>query len=104
PAVGTQHAGIQGLARLAGDAGHVVGQQVAQVVRGAFAGDVDVEHVGHVEHAGGAAYRMVFFELRTVGQGHVPASEIDDLGTQGDVGRSEEHTSEIQSREKIVCR
>src|SRR5436309_10551761 len=34
----------------------------------------------------------------------LPAEERVGAGIQRDVGRSEEHTSELQSRENLVCR
>src|SRR5690606_41722800 len=38
-----------------------------------------------------------------------PSAEVDDIGSalnegEGDIVRSEEHTSELQSRENLVCR
>src|SRR5690606_41264036 len=39
------------------------------------------------------------------GDGHLPAVDAGDgRRTGGDAGRSEEHTSELQSRENLVCR
>src|SRR5690606_41359304 len=57
---------------------------------------VAVQHVGHVEEEGRAA----------LGDDHhlQLARGLDDLLTRVAAGRSEEHTSELQSRENLVCR
>ncbi|MNI31589.1 hypothetical protein D3C73_854760 [compost metagenome] len=83
-ALRVQHAGIQRLAGH-GQLGDVVGDQALQEGEGVRAGNVDVQHVRHVEHASVLAHRVVFLKLRAVGQGHVPAAEIDHSGAGGDV-------------------
>jgi hypothetical protein len=80
-----EHAGIQRLAGH-GELGHVVGQQVAQVVARLRPGEVERAHVRDVEHAGVAAHDMVFLDLRAVVDGHFPAGEIDHLGAGGEMG------------------
>ena len=80
-----EHAGIQRLA-WHGQLGHVVGQQVPQVVAGTGADKVQRAHVRNVEHAGIAAHGMVFLDLGTVMDGHFPAGEIDHLGAGGEMG------------------
>jgi hypothetical protein len=69
-----------------GELGHVVGQQVAQVVAGAGADEVQRAHVRNVEHAGIAPHGVVFLDLGTVMDGHFPAGEIDHLGAGGEMG------------------
>src|SRR5690606_41747136 len=49
--------------------------------------------------------RLGFVQLRRFGHGVAVASgRWDDPEHPGDVSRSEEHTSELQSRENLVCR
>jgi hypothetical protein len=73
-----QHAGIERLAGI--QAGDIVGQQMAQQCAGRRGvGEIHDRHVRHVEQAGGAAHPMVFVELRTVVQRHIPAAEIHQL-------------------------
>jgi hypothetical protein len=74
-----QHAGIQGLAGCL-QLVDVVGQQAAQEGAGVGAVQVDHAHVGDVEHAGVRPHGIVFFDLRTVVDGHVPAAKVDHLG------------------------
>ena len=52
---------------------------------GVRAGHVDVEHVRDIEHAGILAHGVVLFQLRAIGQRHVPAAEVDHSGAGGDV-------------------
>ena len=84
PPLGVQHAGIQ---RGPGhrELGHVVRQHVAQELAHACPGQVDHAHVRHVEDAGVPAHRAMLVELGAVGERHVPAAEIDDLGARGNV-------------------
>src|SRR3712207_7794695 len=56
--------------------------------------------VGQVELARWSG-QLVPVPLRPVGDGVVGA---EDLGVVGLVARSEEHTSELQSRQYLVCR
>ena len=60
----------------------VVGQQAQEKVFGLRSGDIDGAHVRDVEHAAVAAHGVVFFELRTVVQRHVPAAEVDHFGAE----------------------
>ena len=71
-----QQARIQ---RLAGNGEFVdvVGDRVLEELARFVAGEIDDAHVRHVEHAGVGAHRVVFVDLRTVIDGHVPAAEID---------------------------
>ncbi|MNY37217.1 hypothetical protein D3C86_1717630 [compost metagenome] len=64
---------------------HVIGQQVLQVGLGLAAADIDHAHVGDVEDPAVAAHLMVFLDLRAIVQRHVPATEVDHLGAQGEV-------------------
>ncbi len=94
-AFGIEHARVQGLARHL-QLVDVIGQEATQERAHVGALDVDDAHMGHVEHAGVAAHRVVLFDLRTVVDGHVPAAEIDHLGVGGAVsgierGRFERH-------------
>ena len=59
---------------------------MAQECVRAGAGEIDDRHVRHVEHAGGAAHRVVLFDLRTVVQRHFPTAEIDHPRAGRDVG------------------
>src|SRR3712207_7240386 len=65
------------------------------VRRGALDGEPRVDHV--LGRLGvGVEERQVVVEVRVVAR--QPAAQ------QGGVGRSEEHTSELQSRQYLVCR
>ena len=71
-----QHAAVQ---RLTGRAQlcHVVGEQPLEQGAHACALEVDDPHVRDIEHAGGAAHRVVLADLRAVLHRHVPAGEVD---------------------------
>ena len=53
--------------------------EIAQKAAHSCALDVHHAHVRHVEHAAIVAHLMVFVDLRTVVDRHVPAAEIDHL-------------------------
>src|SRR5450830_183585 len=82
---GIQHARVQCLARYL-QLVDIIGQQAAQEGAHVRAFDIDHAHMRHVEHAGIAAHGVVFFDLRAVVDGHVPAAEIDHAGAEGTVG------------------
>ncbi len=99
-ALRVEHAGVQGLARYL-QLVDVVGQQAAQEGAHVVALDVDHAHVGYVEHADVGTHRVVFFDLRTIVDRHVPAAEIDHAGACGTVGviewgSFERHNSSVQ--------
>ena len=73
-----EHAAVQGLAGVL-QLVDVVGHQQAQEVAAARAFEIDHRHVGHVEHAGAAAHRVVLLDLGAVVDRHVPAGEVDHL-------------------------
>ncbi|MCY1394715.1 hypothetical protein D9M68_459440 [compost metagenome] len=63
----------------------VVGQQVLEPGLGLGTGNVHHGHVGDVEDAAIATHLVVLLHLGTVVQRHVPAAEIDHLGSQSQV-------------------
>src|SRR5690606_40360432 len=68
--------------------------------------DFDLEHVdGELEYRQAVQVGM-HDEVRDIAMDEQLArGEVDDLvGGHAAVGRSEEHTSELQSRENLVCR
>ncbi|MCY1419758.1 hypothetical protein D9M71_353540 [compost metagenome] len=70
--------------RLAGrlQAVDIVRQQDLQPVPGLRPADIDYGHVGDVEDTTIAAHLVVLLDLGAVVQRHVPAAEIDHLGSQ----------------------
>ncbi|MNV39035.1 hypothetical protein D3C71_1306000 [compost metagenome] len=89
PAARVEHARVQ---RLAGglELVHRVGQQRAQERLDLLTAQIHHGHVADVEHAGIAAHQVVLVQLRTVMDGHVPATEINHLGAERAVGIVEE--------------
>ncbi|MCY1528743.1 hypothetical protein D9M68_638600 [compost metagenome] len=61
----------------------IIRQQVLQIGFGLTAADVDHGHMGNVEDSAIATHLMVFLDLRAIVQRHIPAAEVDHLGTQG---------------------
>ena len=53
--------------------------------QGARPGDRELAHVRAVEEPGRGAHRAVFVDQPLVLDGHLPAGEIDDLATGGDM-------------------
>jgi len=72
-----QHAAVERLAR-SRQPRDVVGKQPAQELARPRTFQVDDPHVRDIEHAGVAAYCVVFLDLRAVVQRHVPAAEINE--------------------------
>jgi hypothetical protein len=71
-----EHGAVQGLAgnlQLV----DVVGEQTPQESTGISALDIDGAHVRDIEHAGVTADGVVFLDLRTVVERHLPAAKID---------------------------
>ena len=60
--------------------GDVVCQQITQKLPGAATAQIDNRHVGHVEHTGIGAHRVVLINLRAVVQRHHPAMEVHHAG------------------------
>ena len=76
---GIQHAGIERFTRRL-QFGDVVCQQITQKLPGAATVQIDNRHVGHVEHTGIGAHRVVLINLRAVVQRHHPAVEVHHAG------------------------
>jgi len=76
-----QHGGVE---RLAGDGqlGDVVGDQARQESAAIGADQIDRAHVRDVEHPAVVAHGVVFLDLRTVIDWHVPAAKIDHPGIE----------------------
>jgi hypothetical protein len=64
---------------------HVVGEQQAQPILRAAAGDVENGHVTDVEQPYLLAYGMVFLQLGAIVQRHLPAGEGHHACAGGDV-------------------
>ena len=60
----------------------VIGKQAQQESFGLAAAKVGGAHVRYVEHAAILTDGMMFLDLRTVVQRHVPATEVDHAGAQ----------------------
>ena len=67
------------------DATRKAGRSQAAQESWARAIDVDRAHAREVKHAGVAAHRVMFLELRAVVQRRVPTAEIDDARPELDV-------------------
>ena len=65
----------------------VVRQHALQEVVRARTADLDLPHVGHVEHAGGRPDGPVLVVDARVVDGHVPAAEVDHPGAERKVAR-----------------
>ena len=61
-----------------GDLRDVVGERTPQEALCVAADDEQPSHMGHVEHTGGAPYRMVLLDNPPVLDGQQPAAEVDD--------------------------
>src|SRR5690606_41891361 len=59
-------------------------------------------HVADIENARVVTHCLVFFVDTGVNDGHIVPCKLSHLSAQ--LLRSEEHTSELQSRENLVCR
>src|SRR5690606_41607767 len=89
------------------DALPIFGAQVEQiVVRLRRLPAVLVEQAAGVPQAVDGEHVVDRQELAVVGAGILDAGveRVGDLGALVVVGRSEEHTSELQSRENLLCR
>jgi len=76
-----QHAAVERLARRL-ELRYVVGEQLSEERAHLRALQVDDAHVRDVEHARGAAHRVVLADLRAVLHRHVPATEVDHAGAE----------------------
>jgi hypothetical protein len=83
-AVRSKQARVKGLARYL-QLVDIVRKREPQEIARAGSDQINGAHVRHVEHARVAPHRMVLFDLRTVVDGHVPATEIDHARTRGAV-------------------
>ncbi len=92
PACLIQHAGIEGFAGLP-QLADVIRQQALQKRADASAVKIDHTHVRNIEHAGGAAHRVMLGNLRAVLDGHVPTAEVDQAGAQLLVKREQRCTT-----------
>ena len=79
-----EHAAVQRLTDVL-QALDVIGQQVLQIALGLMAADIHNGHVRHIKHPALAAHLMVFLDLRTIVQRHVPTAEVDHFCPQSEV-------------------
>ncbi|MNV86892.1 hypothetical protein D3C71_1809590 [compost metagenome] len=63
----------------------IIGQQMLEPGFGLGAADIDYGHVGYIEDTAIAAHLMVFLDLRSIMQRHVPTAKIDHLRAEGEM-------------------
>ncbi|MNH96095.1 hypothetical protein D3C73_487570 [compost metagenome] len=63
----------------------IIGQQMLEPGLGLGAADVDHGHVGYIENTAIAAHLVVFLDLRSVMQRHIPTAKIDHLRAEGEM-------------------
>ncbi|MNS34972.1 hypothetical protein D3C72_671120 [compost metagenome] len=84
PALLVEHGAVQ---RTAGavQAFDIIGQQMPEPGFCLGATDIDYGHVGYIEDTAIAAHLMVFLDLRSIMQRHVPTAKIDHLRAKGEM-------------------
>ncbi len=83
-----QQAPVERLARLL-EFPDIVGQQSLKKAPDADALEIHDTHMRDIEHAGSTAHGMMLGDLRGVLHRHVPATEIDNAGTELPVEREQ---------------
>ena len=68
-----------------GEPADVVGRETLTGRRGVRAEHLDLAHVAHVEEPGGGADRAMLLHDAAVGDRHLPAAELDELGVEAAV-------------------
>lgn len=68
-----------------GDAADVVGEHEISEIVGTWATDLHWAHMRHIEHPSRSAHGCVFGDYTGIFQGHQPAAEVCELGSERSV-------------------